>query len=436
MLGGSFWIAMLRNGMGAVLMMAVFLLLDRPKFPMKRTIWSYLIFILFVTAGFSTWYLLDQGSYIRFAGLASIPAVGIFCMAMSTDTAYISLYKLTLGFYLLSVTVFLGIDASRIWFGGSLWADIIIRFFISIGILFVLVSKVRKNFLDGIDYLREEMDWFSAITVLLSIFIGALVAFWPGRHDFSIFHVVRTCILFFMGGLIQYMVFQLYLHRGKERRYQVEKELLETNERLIRRQMELVNEAKEESARIRHDVRHHCLLMEEYIRNGENEKLLAYVKQYREDIESPKIESVCGNETINGILTVYARWAREKDIQVVMRAKVSGDIAVRDIDLVAVIANIYENAIHGCLASGKPEPHIHISVIRKGKKMVVQCSNTCSANVKLKHGVPMSETGIGISSVGKVVAHYNGEMQFAVEEGEFIVKILLNIPEKCQDGKT
>ncbi len=36
MLGGSFWIALLRNAMGAVMIMGIFLLLDRPRFPMKR----------------------------------------------------------------------------------------------------------------------------------------------------------------------------------------------------------------------------------------------------------------------------------------------------------------------------------------------------------------------------------------------------------------
>lgn len=36
MLGGSIWVAALRNVMGAGLMMTVFLLLDRPRMPMKK----------------------------------------------------------------------------------------------------------------------------------------------------------------------------------------------------------------------------------------------------------------------------------------------------------------------------------------------------------------------------------------------------------------
>lgn len=431
MLGGSFWIAVLRNGMGAGLMMAVFLLLDRPRLSMKKTVWCYAIFGVLVTIGFSLWYLFDSQNFVRFAGMLSIPVVGIFCMRMSRDTLYLSLYKLTLGFYLLSVVVFCGIDAARIWFAGNMWADVIVRIVIIAGILFVIASRVRKSFLEGIDYLREEMDWFSAITVFLSILIAALVAFWPGTHKFSMFHIVRTVILFFMAGIIQYMVFQLYLHRGKEHYYQVEKELLEMNERLIYRQLELMNESREESSRIRHDVRHHCLLIEEYIQNGEIDQLLAYVKQYREDMEHQKAERICGNETINSILSVYARRAKEEDIRIKMHVRMTGGVAVRDVDLVVVIANIFENAIHGCIASGEPEQKIYISVTRKGRKIVVQCRNTCAADVKLKNGVPQSDngSGIGISCVLKVASYYNGEAEFAVEDGMFIAKILLNIPE-------
>lgn len=429
MLGGSIWVAALRNVMGAGLMMAVFLLLDRPRLSMKKTIWCYVLFGMAAVVCFSLWYLVDKESFVRFSGMLLLPVMGTFCVRMSRDTLYLSLYKLTIGFYLLSLTVFCGIDAARIWFGEEMWADILIRLVMTVVILFLIASKVRRSFLEGIDYLREEMDWFSSVTVVLSILIAAIVAFWPGRHDFSMFHVVRTVMLFFMAGIIQYTVFQLYLHRGKEWRFQVEKELLETNERFIHRQLELMNESKEQTARIRHDIRHHCLLIEEYIRNGETDKLLDYVKQYREDVENREPECICGNETISNILTVYARRAKKEDIEVAMQAQVPGDIAVRDTDLVVIIANIFENAIHGCMASHLPENKIHIQVTCKGKKIVVQCRNTCGEDIKMKNGVPVSERGIGISSVLKVVSYYHGEAEFSVENGMFIARILLNLPQ-------
>ena len=44
MLGGSFLVALMRNGMSITLMLSFFLMLDRPRFTMKKTICYYVIF--------------------------------------------------------------------------------------------------------------------------------------------------------------------------------------------------------------------------------------------------------------------------------------------------------------------------------------------------------------------------------------------------------
>lgn len=427
MLGGSLWVSMLRNCIGAGLMLAVFLLLDRGRMPVKKTLRLYGVFGLLAASGFSIWYLADFEGFVRFSGLLAIPVVGGFCVKVSGDSLYLASYKIALGFYLLALTVFCGVDVSRLWFEGNIWVDILVRAVMAAGIIYIIARKVRKNFLEGIDYLRQEMDLPSAVTVLLSILIAALMAFWPGTHELSVYRIVRTWILFFLAGIIQYLVFQLYLHRGKERRYLVEKELLETNERLIRRQLELMQESKRELARIRQDALRRCFLIEEYIRAEEYDGLLSYIRRYRENLEGREITCVCGNETISNILAVYARRASEENIQVTLNARVDGDVAVRDIDLVVVIANVFEYAIHGCLIASVPRPRIYMSVIEKGKKIVVQCKNTCGGSVKLKNGIPEPDKkgGTGMLSALKVVSYYNGEAEFTVENGRFIAKILL-----------
>ena len=92
--------------------------------------------------------------------------------------------------------------------------------------------------------LEEEMNFFSIITLFVSIVIAALVAFWPSDQTFSMFNIMRTLVLLIMAGIIQYMMFRMYIHQGREHRYQVEKELLGMNEQLLRRQIELMKEAE------------------------------------------------------------------------------------------------------------------------------------------------------------------------------------------------
>lgn len=430
MLGGPFWIAFLRATIGAGLIMGVFLLLDRPKFPMRKTLVYYVLFGCLVVVSFSFWYMLDRERYVRFSGISVFPVVGSFCMWMSREKVYLSLYKIALGFYLLAVTTVCGIDVSRLWFEGNIWVDIIFRMVTTSVILLVILRKIRPHFLEGVDILGEEMSIFSIAALFASIVIAGFAALWPGDRTLSIVRIMRILVLFIMAGLIQYMMFRMYLHQGRERRYQAEKELLEMNEELLYHQLKEMRESGKEALRMRHDIRHHFLLIEEYIKNGENEKLLAYVKQYEEDVESGRAERICVNETINSILTVYGRYAKKEKIRITMDVKAAEEIAVRNIDMVAVLANVVENAIHGCLRSERTEKKIGLSIIQKDNKIVIRCKNTCAENVEFRNGLPVSPSGrnVGISSIMKVVSDYNGDTDFSIADGMFTVRILMHMP--------
>lgn len=230
MLGGSYWISLLRNAIGAMLMMAVFLLLDRPRYPMKRTILFYIIFGVFMVLGFSAWYVLDWEGFVRFAGLACMPPIGIFCGLLSEDGIYLSLYKISLGFYLLSVCVFLGVDISRLLFHWNMWADILIRILLAAAILLFIVKQFRKAFFERLDFLQGELDWFSTVTLIMSVIMASFAAYWPADRDFTLYGMVRIFVTMSMAGIIQYLIFYLYYHLGVEHCYRAEKQLLEMNE--------------------------------------------------------------------------------------------------------------------------------------------------------------------------------------------------------------
>ncbi len=232
MLGGTFWIALLRNSMGAGLMMTVYLLLDTPKYTMKKTIGCYIGFWLLSSIIFSVWFWIDVASFVRFAGIASVPFIGVFCIFMSGAFDYLSIYKLALSFYMLTVMVFCGIDAARLWFHGNLWADILVRGFVIGGIVCFIAKKIRLTFLEVTNFLHETMDLFSSVTLVTSLMVVAIITFWPvpDPNVFSIPNTIRKALMLFMAGIIQYMAFHLYLHLGIEQRYEAEKKLLKMNE--------------------------------------------------------------------------------------------------------------------------------------------------------------------------------------------------------------
>lgn len=177
-----------------------------------------------------SWYLLDQESFVRIAPLSSLLVVGVFCSLMSGDALYLSLYKIGAAFYLFSVGAFVGVDVARWWFDGNIWVDILVRFLCFTVILTFTWKKFRKQFHDGVDFLIEEMDLYSILTLFISIFLGAIMAYWPNLQGFSAFNMVRAFLILAMAGFLQYTILHLYIHLGREHHFQTEKELLELNE--------------------------------------------------------------------------------------------------------------------------------------------------------------------------------------------------------------
>ena len=429
MLGGSFWIACLRNAISTVLLLSLFLMLDRPKVPMKKAIWCYVFFGVFIIVAYSGWYLLDKNTFVHYAAFSTLPVIGLFCSLMSSEVLYLSLYKMALSFYLFSVCTFCGVDVARWWFDGNLWVDILVRIICLVIILCFIWFKFRKQFLNGVDFLIQEMDFFSAVTLFVSVMTGAIVAYWPNLQGFSVFNMVRAFLILYMAGTLQYAILHLYIHLGQAHYYQAEKELLEVNEQLLHQQMELMRESEIEAARIRHDVHHHMLLIKEYVQERKFDELLVYLEQYDSDVESQKVKDICKNQAVNSILLAYAKKARSQNIQVTMNVKLEENLQIRDIDWIAILANMFENAIHGCVDSGLPKQEIDISIARKRAKVMIVCRNTSNGKVSFRNGLPQSDTGrgIGVTSIIKAASNYKGETDFTLESGQFVTRVLLNL---------
>ncbi len=436
MLGGSFWAAFLRNFISAGLMLSFFLMVDRPRIPMKKAIWCYGIFGTGMIVAYSVWYQLAAASFVQFAPLSTLPLIGIFCTAMSSDAIYLSLYKMALAFYLFSICTFCGVDVARWWFGGNLWVDIATRFICMAVILLFTWFKFRKQFLSGVDFLMEEMDLFSSVTLFVSVMTGALMAYWPNLQGFSVFNMVRAFLILFLVGFLQYAILHLYIHLGQEHYYQAEKELLEVNEQLLHSQMDLMRESEREAARIRHDMRHHILLLKEYVQKGELDELMAYLNQYQEDVESYKVTDICRNQAVNSILTAYTKKAESQGIEVSMNVRLAEGLGIRDVDWIAILANAFENAIHGCADSGMAKQFISIYISQKGNKVIIQCCNS-SRPVTFHKGLPQSDKGpgLGVFSIKKAASLYDGETDFSMKDGMFVTRILLNLPEQAEDGR-
>ena len=199
---------------------------------------------------------------------------------------------------------------------------------------------------------------------------------------------------------------------------------VEAQNKLFIAQIEAENAQLAADSQARHDRRHHNLVMLEFANNNDIESVREYLKSLVESDSEVRGEvRYCENMTINTVLTVYERRAKENGISVQISANASRDIDVSPQDLVIVIANLFENAIHATAKHKSKEKMIDISIKGSVQRLLIKVENPCRNNLTFDETL----YGVGIRSVIATTNKYEGMYDFTAEDGIFSAKISLNI---------
>lgn len=433
MLGGSVYIAFIRFAISLAGVILLFFLLSESRFERKKAVIGYVCFCLVVDTLACVWYAADWESCVRMAPFTMYMCFSVFAIFMSRDSVYLTLYKLALGFYLMSVFVVGGLEISTIFFESNIWADIISRIMLILLMAFLLNRYVKESVKGFGDYMESEADKFSVVVMIICILLGIGYILNPSlNREMTFQRIYQILVNFFLTGTLQLLVFRFYLHVGKEKEYERENQLIQMNYRLLERQMEILEESVESGRRLRHDIRHHIAAMAECVRRGQTEELLQYLKEYDRETDQGVPEMICANPAVNNILSAYTRKAEQEQIKVTLDVKLGKKLAIPSIDLVAILANAYENAIYACMEvkkhSEERECFISLMIKQRKNKLIILCSNTCRKETILKDGKPGTEFtgGVGVSSIIRTAKKYDGEYDFKNDNGVFVFRLIMN----------
>lgn len=199
-------------------------------------------------------------------------------------------------------------------------------------------------------------------------------------------------------------------------------ELVKQNVEYLISYVENARKTEQENRRIRHDMRHHDERIAAMAQVGNTEGILAYLGQNKEASES--FPAWCPNVTVNGILSSYAGKAKEVGVEYIAQADTPAQSGVADVDFVAILANLLENALNACVAHKSFGP-IKVHIRNVGNKTVIAVSNPCSTDLKLENGLPTAR-GIGIDSIISSSNRYQGEINYKIQEGICTACVILN----------
>lgn len=398
-------------------------LMCRSKYSRQTTI-KICIGTAAIQIGVALWaYLYFQGEvwvYLVFAVTFAILMGEVFWLSSEG-------FSKTLFFCMTYVQIFLvvaylaGILGNWL-FGSNIRVTAYIRAILHVMLLIVYVRLLRDKF----EVIREEVTkgWWPMclLSVLYSIYISSVVmkaqaVYYRGVKVLPFF-LLLAAILAGYGVIFNTVYYMRKVALNSK---------IELQEKILLQKLEIMEDAERESRRNRHDFRHHMLNIAEYARNGKMEELLVYLEKYCTEVENTEPLFLCANSTINHILTVYVSQAKKKGIRVVCDVSVKEKIGISDVDLVAILGNLLENSVHGCLESEKEEMYIFVRIQAKAGKFSILVENTCREDIRFKNGMPKAKgrEGIGISSIVRSVEKYNGGIDFGYGDGRFISRAVM-----------
>ena len=292
--------------------------------------------------------------------------------------------------------------------------------------LLLLAAVLYKKYVAAI--LRSLTDsgkrwWNLALIALLFYLLQAAVSvfnagnFMPDAHLLLAFAAISFLMCAVYG-----VVFSNISYMKKD----AEAALVRQNAEYLSNRLSVLQRAEEANRRLRHDMRHHMEAIAEYAKTGDTSAILTYIGEYGTEISEAAVKRYSENRTINSILSAYAGKAGESGTSFSVWCNVPKELKIREIDLIALLGNLLENALHGCQESGKEKPYIEIHIRMQSDRLTIVCNNTCSDKLELSGSLPSGKS-IGISSILSVCQKYDGNLDYKIEDNVCSACAVLNL---------
>lgn len=201
---------------------------------------------------------------------------------------------------------------------------------------------------------------------------------------------------------------------------------------LIRKHMDEVENMYREMRGWRHDYANQLQIMKIAFENGEYEKVQNYLCALGENLSSVDTVIKTGNIMVDAILNSKISLAKSKCISVNAKARMPEGCSINDVDLCAMLGNLLNNAIEGCLSQeSESERFIRVFIGQLKNNLYITVSNSYSGKLQRKGAFYTTtkpdrlQHGFGLIRIDSIVKRYGGYVNRQSEEGAFVTEVIL-----------
>lgn len=209
---------------------------------------------------------------------------------------------------------------------------------------------------------------------------------------------------------------------------------LEISQRQSEMQMEHYNELDnkyEMSRKIIHDFKKHLNTIEA-LKNQCNEKAYDYAVEMEKEIDSLYMRFLCSNKVLSIIMSQKISAAEKNNILVTTDIQDIPFDFISALDITALFANIWDNAIEACCKLDKSKRYIELIIKKINGFIFISAKNSFDGNIVTnKENILSSKEkhiGMGLSIIRSVAEKYNGILVNEHTNSEF--KIIVTLPDQ------
>ena len=229
---------------------------------------------------------------------------------------------------------------------------------------------------------------------------------------------------------LSYLIFLLVYFREYEMKSKAEQynELIRMQMNSFQVEMDNTRKSEKKMSILRHDTRHHMAVLRTLIQQGDCEKALEYLNEVSQTYDDTVIKTYCKNEMVNSVLSIYNTRFEEQRIRWEVQVRIGDKLPCSEMMFCAILSNVLENAMHAVQELPQKKRLIQLSLSEKSGHLLLMAKNTVQNAPLFNDGVPVTERsghGLGARSIVYYVEKLNGQYQFFMENGDFVVRIIL-----------
>lgn len=273
---------------------------------------------------------------------------------------------------------------------------------------------------------------YSALVCTSTVAISLVYFFQRSQYDedaqiFCLFAFISILVLSLVA---YYLSYATSTYQEREKRLVIENYSMQNYREMLR----LNQQNLEDIRRIRHDMKNHFSCVGALLEQGQYTQAAAYFDSLKQSTVQALSYIDCGNTCISAILNLESSKARSYGVGFDYRVAAAPDLPIEDDALCALLTNLIDNAIEAIQRQNIKSSLVEVGINQRDNQLYICVKNPVSQDIDNHVLLSLKTTkreqelhGYGHKIVADIVNHYNGMLNRSVQNGSYIVDIVLNL---------